>query len=256
MTDGKPSAWDNFVREMHRWTESTGHSWVPQSVKVTREDGRSYNLGYRLALWRMAYKRGEITAKQARQVERLHGWDWDGRAHQAAFTWQRDLGKLRDYYAAHRTLEGLEEKEPTVARWLRRVNTHPDQLTDTQRAQLAKIPGATTRRKVGRPGATTAHQLVDATLAWLDEDESRTVDDITKRLVVTHDGAELHLGRIAARRREQYAKGVLDPADIELIETIPGWYWTKPAEPKNPDDGDEHTGAGTDETNAQRPGKD
>jgi ABC-type transporter Mla subunit MlaD len=133
------------------------------------------------------------------------------------------MSALREYYDSKRSLRSLDADSPALARWLRRQTADLDQLTKTQRRQLEQVPGALHRS--GRVYEKT-QAFVDATTRWLKN--GHELAQLRDRTKVELDDQVVNIGRIAARRRAQYAAGELDNDIIALIESIPGWYWATP----------------------------
>lgn len=226
MSKPTPDAWDTLIEEMKWWVKTHHTSYAPHTATSRDVDGKPYRLGAILARRRMEYHQGLLSSSQIRDLESLPGWTWNGVKHRAAENWNRDYAVVLKHYNDTGSLKGLDVANPNAARWLRRQVDAGDDLPPARRKLLEKIPGALADRK--SVNLDSARKLSAAITAWLAAKEGRTVADIRARTVHELDGERVRIGYLVGHRRQQYADGTIDPAVVELLEQVPGWYWTEP----------------------------
>lgn len=194
---------------------------VPQAGTGSDVDGKPYSLGQRARNYRIRYRRGVLDESRVRELESRTGWSWDGYAGRSAAVWQRHALELRAHAAAHDGLDGLETVNPGLSRWLRAQRDAV--LTKDQRMELADVAGALRTRKGRLP------EFVGAAHQWVASESDRDAGDIRFSTVLTVGSTTVPLGRRAAYWRSRHAAGRLRPAEVEAIETLPGWRWEPPS---------------------------
>lgn len=208
-----------MLAQLDTWVAEHGTADVPQGARTTLADGESYWLGKRVSEARIAYRRGTLNPTMAKELDQRHGWVW----HAYTARWQQNLQRLTAHLEDGGT---LTDAPPRLRHWLQEQRDRDD-LQESQRNQLAAIPGALD------PGDLAVRRFVAAAYTWLAQDPDRDMAQLTFRTTVHHDGEDIPLGKRATyyRRRHAALEGThpLPDRHVAMIGRLPGWRWREEA---------------------------
>lgn len=220
------SGWVAFLGELDWWVEQHGEAPIPQAATSREIGGAPYPLGQRVKTLRVRYRQGKLAESRIRELEARAGWSWSGYTARSASIWQRRIAALNGYVAEHGSLEGLEAADPLLARWLRAKRDAP--LTNTQRRELGRIPGALEQRR------EKLEEFLLAMRGWIAAEPDRDAGDLRFSTVFRIGRVSIPLGRRAAYWRSRYAADQLDDATIAAVASLPGWEWSNPTQRNTP----------------------
>lgn len=216
------AAWTTFLDELDWWIGQHGEARVPQAATSRIIAGVPYPLGQRVKNQRIRYRQGTLDAVRTRELEERAGWSWSGYASRSAMIWERRIAALHDYVSEHGSLDGLEAVDSLLSRWLRAQREAA--LTNSQRRELGKIPGALEQRKV------RLEEFLTALRGWIAAEPDRDAGDVRFSTVFQIGRQVIPIGRRVAYWRSRYKAGQLDEVTTAAIASLPGWDWTHPTQ--------------------------
>jgi hypothetical protein len=208
--------WDRAFNELHQIALETGAPIVPDSY-----ESKSVNDLQRWATkQRMYYKTGKMKQERISRLESLTGWHWN--PHGASFDY--GVNQLRKFVSKHQfselTNSYVDEDGFRLGLWIsnfkRRMETRKNPSTSTQIAVLREIEPLIFETP-SRDGFLLG---VEAFKTYV-----QRVGHASIPRSHTEDGVLLHLWVV--NRRMDYKKNRLTPSQIETLENLPQWTWSK-----------------------------
>ena len=202
-------SWEEGFTRLEQYVGLNGHARVPQSYKTD-----SYKLGLWVTNQRGKYARGVLDAKRQRRLEDLPGWTWNT----LSDGWEDGFARLLQYVEQNshsRVPQSYKADGYLLGRWVH-----------FQRRKYAKgvLDAERQRRLEELPGWT----WVPVVEEWEEGCKRLTLyveQNGHARVPLSHVLDGYKLGRWVAKKRSQYANGVLDAERQRRLEELPGWTW-------------------------------
>ncbi|MFC4506625.1 MULTISPECIES: DEAD/DEAH box helicase [Streptomyces] len=205
--------WYHFYGLLERYAATYGHTAVPTSTD-------SGTLESWAARQRGLYAAGKLLPKRAALLEAQPGWTWRlaefkrerGRSELERFVAERGHARVPRGYTVPDTGYRLDNFV-TLAR-----NRHKAEQMDTEEiAYYEALPGWMWHAHDAKFEAFLQH--LDAFIA--EHDHAR----VPQAYKVEKHGIVFALGHTVTRKRTDYRKGTLPPAQAEALEKRPEWVW-------------------------------
>jgi hypothetical protein len=176
--------------------------------------------GFRVGSWvvqqRVKYRIGMLTEEQIRQLEGLKNWIWDP----SDFEWTNKFNATLKYARREGRLKvGANHREDglLIGKWMAHQRTCYKKgiLSEDRQRLIESIPGWQ-----WNPVQDT---WMSNYLALKNFTETNQLHDLSDSNLVTKQSLLTWM----QTQRVRYSKGAISSDQLMLIESIPGWYWTR-----------------------------
>ena len=200
--------WDSSFGELIQFVNSNGHARVPRSFVTV--DG--FKLGQWAQVQRGAYKRGKIDSERISQLEELPSWPWNLK--EARWFLKFELFVTYGHKdGSYREVPDSKIGDFNPAKWASRQRLFRSDLSPRQIEALSKLPNWT-----WSPRDDRFDSFFELLLNWSNENGHSEVPFNTKI-------GDVGLGGFVSKCRSSYAAGRLNPTQINMLESLPGWTW-------------------------------
>ncbi len=200
---------------LKKLVETGGSADLP--TRYVTKDG--FNLGGWVHNQRQAYRRGVLSKERQEALEEIEGWAWNSRHS----IWEERFQLLQDF--------ALRKGHAYVPRSLVTGNGCKLGSWVTEQRKMYRV-GKLSRKRIERletvPGWTwnvreENNKMWRERLELLKQYTQKHGHPIVPRSYITEDGVKL--GRWVGMQRDCYRQGMLSPARIAALESLPGWVW-------------------------------
>ena len=202
--------WGERYELVRKFADREGHARVPQSYV---ENG--VYLGKWVGVQRQ--KRDKLTAERRARLDSVPGWSWN--PHEDS--WQQSFEALQRFVAREghaRVPDPHVEDGIKLGNWVVEQRMNRSTMSRERKARLEALPG----------------WVWDAR-SDLWEQGYRRLKEYTKKhghsqVPNRYEVDGYRLGQWVNTVRQRGVKGSLDPEQMKLLETLPGWTWTPKAD--------------------------
>jgi len=211
--DWKPvdTRWEHGFRKLQEYKiQKNGSNPLPT------ERYRKFRLGSWVVQQRSKYRKGLLTGAQIQRLEELRNWTWDP----DELEWTAKLNATYRYAQREgHTSVGAKHREDglLIGKWTvyQRKCYKSGSLTEDQIRAIESIPGWQWH---------PAKDVWDTNFRALKNfTETNQLEDLPKSNLVTRK----RLLGWTRTQRKRYSRGAMSSDQVTLLESIPGWYWTK-----------------------------
>jgi superfamily II DNA or RNA helicase len=211
--DTKKNAFQMMYEKVKSWIEKNGR--IPSQIS---QDDTEKQLGSWCSNKIQAYKKGKLSDTIIQLIEQIDGWNWD----QFEDTFQKTFLEVKKWATENARLPNKRSKDNTekqLGSWCsnKRRDYNNTKLSQDKIQLLEEIPGWSWEILQGQFQKT--YQEV---LQWVKEN-NRIPSENSKDAV---ENQKL-LGKWCSHKRQDYKNQKLSQDKVQLLEQIPGWYWSK-----------------------------
>jgi len=211
--------WNKGFANLREYVKNFGDALVP--TKYVTDNG--YKLGAWVNNQRQTYKRGIISRKQGRKLERLKGWVWD--AHEVK--WMEYFKYLVEYIESEGNAlvprRYVNKKGCKLGLWVmaQRQLHRQGRLHRSHQEALAGLPGWYWDAR-GSPNWRMRRKWFES-FELLRKYVKKEGHGRVPRQYVTKKGYKL--GAWVGTQRYKYKRGQLPSEQQAMLEKLPGWVW-------------------------------
>jgi superfamily II DNA or RNA helicase len=206
--DPREEMWEESFAKLIDFVNSNGHARVPRSFVTA--DG--FKLGQWTQVQRRTYDKGWMDSERISKLEELPSWPWNLQEAK----WFLKFEQFVTYghkNGSFREVPDIKIGDFNPAKWASRQRLYRSDLSPRQIEALSKLTDWS-----WSPRDDRFDYFFELLLKWSNEMGHSEVPFKTKI-------GNVGLGGFVSKSRSSYAAGRLNPTQIELFESLPGWTW-------------------------------